>query len=1068
MAIMVVWTHLAGSLALSAEPNRSPPASQQELTEWFEREVRPLLSERCLSCHSHSLAAPKGNLKLDRRESILSGGDSGPAIVPGRPDESLLIDAIRGNGLNMPPDKPLTKREQSTLERWIAAGAPWPEIQKHSIASGPDWLVDRAREHWAWQPIEDRVPPEPTQAAKTDRALDAFIAHKLESLGIDSASTADRTSLLRRLAFDLTGLPPSTAVLDRVESSMDWHVAYADLVDRYLASPDFGITWGRHWFDLVRYSETLGHEFDYPIRHAWRYRDSVIDSLNEDVSYARFVNEHLAGDLITDPRMHPLSGVNQSLAMTGWWWMGEGMHAPVDVWGDEAIRLDNQIDVVSKVFLGMTVSCARCHDHKFDALSMRDYTSLVGILQSSRRTYAITDAFGAVAASNRRLLEAIESFDQERIDRARLDPNPSVTPETAIDWIDRVVARLQSNLDESRKRLTISHPLYVLLLLAESSNGETFEAKRVEALSRMQAASREMQAWRAKSPMLADFSKGLPNGWYLESADPMIANRGTNPRGQSPFDTVGILPARPDVFASHSLGVQQHLALRSPSFDLTHPMIALRMRGKSAVSSIVVDNYYMNEFTNLLFNDLRKAIDQPNDWGWVVHGGDLNKYVGHPAYVSIEDDEKAWFEVGEIRQCDSPPPAEPSQLGMGILSRQIPRKDLIDELAEQLTWAAANWRSDNRAADWIRATLTEATRLELPFLKQTGDRTQLLELAAATPSPMRLIAMHEGTPRNAGLAARGNPHAKGESIARAGLQALGGELIKNRHSSGRRELANQLIQAQHPLTARVMVNRVWLHLMGKGLVDSPDNFGVLGGAPSHPELLDYLASRFIEHDWSIKWLVREICLSNTYQLSSRPNAEQSENDPTAKWLSHRSIRRISAEKLRDALLSVSGSIDRTCSGESIPVYLTEQMTGRGRPGQSGPLDGSGRRSAFIEVRRNFLDPFLVAFDQPPPATTVGKRNLSNVPAQALSLLNDALVYEMSSRWSSRIQIAYQSNQERVRAMFRDAFARSPTDTELKACVQSLGIEDPASQATKIRLDELAHVLICTKEFLYLQ
>jgi hypothetical protein len=265
-----------------------------------------------------------------------------------------------------------------------------------------------------------------------------------------------------------------------------------------------------------------------------------------------------------------------------------------------------------------------------------------------------------------------------------------------------------------------------------------------------------------------------------------------------------------------------------------------------------------------------------------------------------------------------------------------------------------------------------------------------------------------------------------------------------------------------------MVNRVWLHLFGQGLVDSPDNFGLLGGAPSHAELLDFLSLRFMEHDWSVKWLVREICLSRTYRLASLPTAQQSEEDPSARLLSHRRVRRLSAEKLRDAMLTISGSLDRADSGESIPVYLSEQMTGRGRPNQSGPLDAQGRRSIFIEIRRNFLDPFLVAFDQPPPATTVGKRNASNVPAQALSLLNDPLVHELAKRWSRRLCAEHASPTARVRAMFETALARLPTEKELTDCLAALDAEDSDRQVTEARLAELAHVLLCTKEFQYLQ
>ncbi|MCC6509262.1 MAG: PSD1 domain-containing protein [Pirellulaceae bacterium] len=1066
--------------------------------EWFEREVRPLLAERCLSCHSSSLEAPKANLKLDRRELAMLGGDSGPAILSGQPKQSLLIHAVRGQGMDrMPPDKPLTKPEIATLERWIELGAPWPEREVHSPASGPDWLKDRAQSHWSWQALRDSQPPTVKHSSWPKRPLDAYIRHKLESLAVSPSASATPHQLLRRLAFDLTGLPPSEEQWSRFAQhkrtdTPEFEELYLHTLDELLSSPQFGVTWGRHWFDLVRYCETLGHEFDYPVRHAWRYRDAVIDAFNGDLSYATFVNEHIAGDTVRTPRRHPLTDVNQSLTLTGWWWMGEGLHAPVDIWGDEATRIDNQIDVYSKVFLGLTVACARCHDHKFDAISATDYTSLVGIMQSSRRTYAPDDPHGKIAQHNRHLVHHIQSqisLGQQSQAQSKLQAKPQTKPESdtgssasssdsshresVMQWLDQIVERMRGKLDEARRIFTAGHPLHSLLLLAECKTEEELAHKCQTASVALAAKADSYAKWYAESVQLADFSKGLPAGWYVEAADPELAQLCARPFEFMPLDPLGILPTRPDCFASHTLGKQQQLSLRSPTFDVTHPIVALRMRGKSAQSTVMVDNYFMIEFHGLLFGDLRKPIDQPNDWGWVVHGGDLNKYLGHPGYISIDDDENSWFELSEVRLCNSPPPEPVSPLSPRWLSegveqggswRDALKSRIVDEL---LQWSAETALKDQRLhrIELIRSAVAEGVRYEvpLPIELAPGIQRDVLETeAAATPAPTRVLAMHEGTPRHAPQAIRGNPHKRGELTPRCDLQALGGEQFLSPTSSGRSELATSLTSTKHPLASRVMVNRVWLHLFGQGLVDSPDNFGLLGGAPSHVELLDYLTLRFIEHDWSLKWLVREICASGTYQLSSLPTAEQLEVDPTAKYLSHRAVRRLSAEKLRDSLLMISGSLDRTHGGESVKVHLTEQMSGRGRPGQSGPLDGAGRRAVYVEVRRNFLDPFLVAFDQPPPATTVGKRNLSNVPAQALSLLNDPLVHEMSRRWSQQVAGQLSDPAARVKTMFVTAFAREPSAAELEAC---LGL---ASDGSADSLRELAHVLMCAKEFQYLQ
>lgn len=1071
--------------ALAAET----AGSNAETAEWFEREIRPLLAEHCLSCHTSGLEAPKANLKLDRRDYVLAGGDSGPAIEVGKPDESLLMQAVRGEGLQMPPEKPLSKIDQAKLERWIRIGAPWPEAEAATPASGPDWLVARSRSHWAWQPMRWLAVPAVQDTSWPARPLDSFIRHELEQLELTPAGSASHTSLLRRLAFDLTGLPPSPEEAAQFTSTADPDEAYERLVERYLASPAFGATWGRHWLDLVRYSETLGHEFDYPVRHAWRYRDAVVDALNDDVSYARFVTEHLAGDLVAQPRRHPMSGVNQSLAMTGWWWMGEGLHAPVDVWGDEATRLDNQIDVYSKAFLGLTIACARCHDHKFDAISAADYTSLVGILQSTRRTYAFDDAHGTIAAHNRELEKQTEQLTDKVI--ANWQANPASVAEYQ-SWTEQVVARLRESLDESRKVLAIDHPLYPLLVLAESPTPEALTGRHATASAQIAAAAAAFDKWQTDSVLVADFSKGLPEGWYVEAADKRVGGHADQPSGWMLLDPAGPLPARSGIFASHELGKAQQLSLRSPTFPLTHRVVAMRMRGKSAQSMVVVDNYFMNEFQGLLFGDMRKPIDQPHDWGWVVHAGDLNKYLQHPTYLSIEDDENSWFELSEVRLSNQAPPPRPHPTAIRLLTGEESSPDsdlsaskLTHQFASLLHAAAQAVTSDRAAEDpsqadcsrdcsplesteLLRAAWIEGERLQLPLPVPRIDRGPLEQLAAKTPVPVRLIATHEGTPRDAALAIRGNPHTRGEIVPRGELQALGGQRFDRPASSGREELAANLTSGQHPLAARVMVNRVWLHLLSQGLVESPDNFGLLGGRPSHLELLDYLSLQFIEHDWSIKWLVREICLSRTYRIASRATPPQLESDPSGRWLSHRKVRRLSAEKLRDAMLAVSGSLDRATGGESITVHLKAQMTGRGRPTQSGPLDGNGRRSVYLEIRRNFLDPLLIAFDQPPPATTVGRRNLSNVPAQALSMLNDPLVHELAQRWSARVCTQHESHAGRIEAMYWSAFSRPPDADELAACMQQLGDDEPRSEEARSRVAELAHVLMCTKEFQYLQ
>jgi hypothetical protein len=401
LAVAVVgclWLVAADSAECTATGDPKPTdATRADPTaiEFFEKSIRPLLSARCHGCHGP--AKQKGGLRLDSRAAILEGGGSGPAVVPGDARASLLIDAVNyGEAVQMPPKSKLPETEIAALERWVEMGAPWGHDVSSSGGSKADpsdfrtLLRERAR-FWSFQPLRRVSPPAPVDATGWTRSpIDRFILAGLSRHGLTPAPEASRRTLIRRLTFDLTGLPPSSAEVDAFLSDRSPD-AYDRLVDRLLASPHYGERWGRHWLDLVRYAETAGHEFDYEIPYAFRYRDYVIRSLNADLPYDNFLVEHLAGDLMERPRRHPVERFNESIIATGFLYLGEGTHSPVDVREEEMRRVDNQIDVISKAFLGLTVACARCHDHKFDPIASRDYYALAGFLHSSRYQQAFID-----------------------------------------------------------------------------------------------------------------------------------------------------------------------------------------------------------------------------------------------------------------------------------------------------------------------------------------------------------------------------------------------------------------------------------------------------------------------------------------------------------------------------------------------------------------------------------------------------------------------------------------------------------------------------------------------------
>ena len=379
--------------------------------EWssLRKKFARLLAARCHECHGPQ--KQKGNLRLDSRAAVLAGGDTGPAVVLAKPDESLLVDAIRyGETYQMPPKSQLPAEEIATLVEWVRRGAPWGHETAGDGAKPAASFDLKARAgHWSFQPLADATPPTPARTDWAATPLDRFILAGLEAAGLAPAAPADKLTLLRRVTYDLTGLPPTPAEIDAFLAD-DSAAAYERVVERLLASPHYGERWARHWLDLVRYAETHGHEFDYDIPNAYRYRDYVIRAFNADVPYDQFVIEHVAGDLLPAPRRNPTAGFNESIIATGFFFFGEAKHSPVDVRQDEADRIDNQIDVLAKTFLGLTVSCARCHDHKFDAISTKDYYALAGYLQSSRYQQAFIDP----AESTAPLVAELQQIADER------------------------------------------------------------------------------------------------------------------------------------------------------------------------------------------------------------------------------------------------------------------------------------------------------------------------------------------------------------------------------------------------------------------------------------------------------------------------------------------------------------------------------------------------------------------------------------------------------------------------------------------------------------------------------
>lgn len=1062
------------------------PVPDAAALEFVATKVQPVLEARCYECHGPEADEAAGGLRLDSRAAALHGGETGPAIKVGNSADSLLIESIEYRGeYDMPPDSKMPEGEVAILAKWIEMGAPWPEEGSEPIKLAhrePFPLEERLERHWVWRDIKKVDPPAVHQHNKFARtAIDQFVAASLENNGMAPAAAADRRTLLRRAWFDLVGLPPSKeAIAAFVNDPAPTPQAFEKVVDELLASPRFGERWGRHWLDLVRYAETSGHEYDYTIHNAHRYRDYVIRALNLDVPYDQFLTEHVAGDLMPSPRRHVTDGYNESIIGTGFWYFFEGQHAPVDARGDEQRIFANQIDVFSKTFLGLTVACARCHDHKFDAISQADYYSLAGYLKSSRRQQALLDPHGKIAEKRSELLAQRDvaqlAFDAAFAERVA----PTATAFAAglsSDSEKWKTALADEALDQP------SHPLYTWKKLAAAS-ADDFDKQREGLQKELRELAEQAVDLGEKNPLIESFADpNSTDGWFVTGK---AFENGPTKSGQ--WDRSSEEPAaiRPGIIHSGTISNKLQGVMRSPTFTIEKKQLLYKIAGKNAKVRVIIDGYTLDTANPLLFRGALFEVNTGGKFVWKRQAQDVSNYVGHRAHLEFIDHGDGYIAVEEIRFSDAtaPPPPKPNPVGRQAV--EDPRSATLSGLATSYgdLWQQAR-------SKWLAGTATEAehnlvawalrhrlidTDYDALQAKLAKSSEQMQKLDAAVPWPMRVLAKTDGTPEEEFVLIRGNHRTPGDPTPRRLLEAIEDADGSAATSGSRLELAQRMVEPSNPLTSRVMVNRIWHHLFGRGIVPSVDNLGELGQAPTHPELLDYLAVRFVEEGWSVKRAIREVMLSSTYQMSSKPtDAEAEEADPTNALLHRQRVRRLQGEAIRDAMLSVSGRLDTKMYGRGVPIHLTSFMEGRGRPDKSGPLDGAGRRSVYVEVRRNFLSPMLVAFDTPIPFGTVGRRNISNVPAQPLILMNDPFVYQQATEWAKQsLQHVKLSPRQRVEELYESSFGRQPTDKEAAAALafakmqaEQIGVEGDDWQSEPRVWADLCHVIWNVKEFIFI-
>jgi hypothetical protein len=1223
--------------------------------EFFEQQIRPVLANACYDCHG--VNKQKGGLRVDSREGLLKGGDTGPAIIPGDAGNSLLIQSIRHEhpDQKMPKGRPkLANAVSAHFVKWVNEGAldPRDHPPKPDEVVKADWagLFEARRGWWSFQAPRLPSVPAVTGTAWSEQPVDRFILAKLEEHGLAPAPAASAPVWLRRVHFAITGLPPTPGEQAAFLADPSPE-GKAKVVDGLLASPHYGERWARHWMDLVRFAESYGHEQDFAIPYVWQYRDYLIRAFNADVPYTEFVKEHIAGDLLTAPRRHPDAGFNESVIGTGWWYLHQATHGPVDPYQDEADRMDNQVDVLSKTFLGLTVACSRCHDHKFDPIATKDYYSLTAFLRGSRQDLAYLDpngqlekraeqlrqlhaeqtavlrtalkderarggpeiaayfmaahevihgragppdeeqdgpaetifedfeagsyqrwnvagdAFGTVPATGahpgQQPVEGflgtglVNSFTRGDAPKGTLRSRsfqigrpyirllvgggiPSQTARVVLRvgdkevrsaagsnreqlepvvWDVRGFAGQQASIeiidDESN---TWGHILVDQIVFTDSPDAKPARFTRPVAVVAAERGLKASVLERWATAWLSPAGQGPAHPLQVwlravapENATPLPASSLAPPAPEPnapaiPFpapDYAGWFPSGQAFSRQAELGGNWRVAgaqieflpgtaahsglvagalqgtLRSPTFTLTHPNIHLRLAGRGQVR-LIISRYGLREFNPLLFEKTLFEVNTDGRFTWYSIDANLERHIGRLAYLEIIDNGKDHIAIDRIVfstdpkppkdiRMDGPAQGSPAQCAQHLESTVHKALDAwLDQKPGQDGLPLLAWLSQNGFLDWGAAT---------PAIAGIAGRME--QAAEGLPDPMRVLAMTDGTVEPARVFVRGDHKNPGPPVERQFLQVLGGTApLAIKHGSGRVELAEALIAHSNPLLHRVIVNRIWAHLFGRGLVPTVDNFGKMSRPPSHPELLDYLALHFRDGGGSIKKLIRSLCLTQTYAMSSNLSDPVAETrDPENALLHRMKFQRLEGEAIRDSLLAVQGQWNRTQFGPSVPTYFTPFMGDRmWVKNESGPMDGDRRRSVYLETRRNFLNPWMLTFDLPVPDTTVGQRNCSNVPGQALTLMNDPFVKLQAETWAKEwVGRTDLSGRQRIELMFVCALARQPKPAEmdqminfLQVQVQARGLPAEAVQGDQALWADACHVIFMMKEFCYVQ
>jgi hypothetical protein len=913
---------------VDAAETEKPPT--KEAVEFFESRVRPVLAANCLTCHSEE--KQKGGLRLDTRAAVLKGAKSGPVVTPGNPDKSVLIQAIRHEGKKkMPPTGKLPDDVIDALAAWVKMGVPWPQGTAGEVRIYPTAIADVRKTHWAFQPVVKAAAPIVKDEAWIQTPIDRFICAKLEAKDLTPAKPADRRTLIRRASFDVIGLPPTPEEIAAFEADRSPN-AFQKIVDRLLASPQYGERWGRHWLDVARYSDTKGYVFQEERRYpyAYTYRDYVIRAFNEDLPYDQFIIQQLAADQLN------LGEDKRALAAMGYLTLGRRFL------NNQADIIDDRIDVVCRGLLGLTVSCARCHDHKFDPIPTKDYYSLYGVFANSMEPADLP------LLKKPERTAAYDAFEKELQAREL----------KVSDFIEASRLELSAKF---RKRAGD----YLLAAQHEPAN----PGARAESIGPDDLHPQMIRRWRTYVEESRTKHNAVLTAWIQFAK----------------------LPEKE--FAAKSAE-----ALKNVSEKGRQPINALVVKAlteKPPDSLAAVAKIYGELFAQA-----------DHRWQEAVAKAKELKMPPPPALADTD-----WEEVRLVLYGPGTPPA-------------IQTED-------------------------VRKFIDRAGRDKL-----TGLRREVEQWKASSPAaPPRAMVLNDApNPQDPHVLLRGNPNNLGEVVPRQFLMVLAGDKRQPfKEGSGRLELARAIASRDNPLTARVLVNRVWLHHFGSGLVRTPSDFGLRGEPPTHPELLDYLAAMFMEDGWSIKKLHRRIMLSSVYQQSSASDPKVTQADPENQLLSHMNRTRLEFEAMRDSLLYVAGRLDVEMGGPAVDELKQ-------------PF--SARRTVYGFIDRQNLPGLLRTFDFASPDTSSPQRYTTTVPQQALFLMNSPFVSEQAKTLVSRPDVAsLPDTAAKIKRLYHLAYGRQPEADELQLGLRFLEPEKGKPASASI-WNEYAQVLLLGNEFAF--